>query len=87
MPPGKSRYVRPAAGEIVELNLGGRRMPGMEEGSHVLHVISSISGLNPVCRIRHNEYARCQITRIQFRPGHTLLNSMHHLAGSIFQIT
>lgn len=61
-------------------------MPGMEEGSHVLHVISPIGGLDPIGRIRHNKYARRQITRVQLRPGHALLNSVHHLAGSVFQV-
>ncbi|KAL0110474.1 hypothetical protein PUN28_013828 [Cardiocondyla obscurior] len=67
MPAGKSRDVWPATRQIVELNFCGRRMPGMEKGSHVLHMISSIGGFDTVGWIRHNEYTRRQITRVSFK--------------------
>ena len=87
MSTGESRNIRSATGQIVQLDLGRRWVSGVEEYSHVFNVISPIGRLNPIGRIRHNKYARCQITCIQFCPGHTLLNGMHHLAGGIFQIT
>lgn len=84
---GEPRDVWPATRQIVQLNLSGRWMPGLEKGPHVLHVIGAISGFDPIGRIWHNEYARCHITRIQLRSGHALLNCVHHLAGGILQVT
>jgi len=86
VPAGKSRDVRSTAGQIVQLNLGGRWMSSLEKGPHILHVIGAIGGFDSIGWIRHNEYARRHVTRIQLRSGHALLNSVHHLAGGVLQV-
>lgn len=86
VPTDEPGAVRPATGQIIELYLGGRRMPSLEKGTHVLDVIGPVGRLDAVDRIGHDEDPRGQVAGVELGTAHRLLDRLHDLGRGVLDV-